>query len=300
MTTARYCGWGTWVFLRVLRKLGVINAISFTVKARVLGHSVRVPIDHGIGENMLYVGEPWAHGVYPLLLRAFPGTFVDVGVNLGQTLTRVRILDAERPYVGFEPNPRCVAYAQRLADLNGFRNAPIVPAGLSTDDGAAELTMNTPDAGDEGATLVRDFRPGHTVHRRLPVRLVRFATAEQELGIGPLGIVKIDVEGSEREVLRSLEQRLTADRPAILLEILPVGRPENVDRLGRQQDIEALFQQLRYRLFRIHNKPGHMRLEAMEVPIGVHNDQDLANFIVLPVERCEEELLASLRTGVQQ
>lgn len=299
MALDRYCSPLTWAVLRFLRKTRILPHISYTVNARIMGTTVRVPIVRGTGENMLYVGEPWAHAIYPLLLRAFPGTFVDVGVNLGQTLTRVRILEADRAYIGFEPNPLCVHYARELARLNGFAAVPIVEAGLADVDGAAQLSMNDDNAADEGATVVPDFRPGRPVRHRMEVKLVRFATVERDMTIGRLGMVKIDVEGSEREVLLSIGDRLRNDRAAVLLEILPTGVPALPDRLQRQQDIEAFFQRIDYRLLRIHNKPGSMKLERMEGPIGIHNDQDLANFIVLPAERCDE-LMPVLTAALQQ
>ena len=64
-----------------------------------------------------------------------------------------------------------------------------------------------------------------------------------------------------------------------------MGRAEHVDRLERQQDIEAFFKRMDYRMNRIPNKGTGIRLEALTAPIGIHDDQDLSNFIVLPAER---------------
>ena len=285
MPVSTYCSPATWLMLRILKKLGVLPHLAFNVNARVQGKRIRVPIQRGHGMNGLVIGEPWGHLIFAPLLKAFPSTFVDVGVNLGQTLVRIRSLSADTPYIGFEPNPICVQYARELVRINGFREAPIVPAGLSDSDAVLDLRMNNDDLTDQGASVVADFRPGAAVHHRFPVNVVRFETAERAMGIGPLGVVKIDVEGGEREVLRGLEERIGSDRPAIVLEILPVGRAEHVDRLERQQDIEAFFKRMDYRMNRIRNKGTDIRLEALTAPIGIHDDQDLSNFIVLPAER---------------
>jgi len=300
MSTATYCSFTTWTLLRVLKKLHLLERMSFIVNATIMGVRVRVPIVQGHGMHAMPAGEPWGHHLYTPLLAAFPGTFVDVGVNLGQTLTRLRTVDKTRPYIGFEPNPICIQYARELARLNGFLHCPIVPAGLSTQDGFVDLVMNNDDLTDSGASIVKDFRPGTRIHHRMPVAITQFDTAERDLGpLGKLGVVKIDVEGAEREVLMSMSDRISRDRPAIFLEILPVGRAEHVDRLQRQQDIEALFQALDYRMNRIHNKGTSTRLEPMNGPIGIHNDQDLANFVVLPAER-NEELFPQLTRALAQ
>ncbi|MBK8499733.1 MAG: FkbM family methyltransferase [Flavobacteriales bacterium] len=300
MAVRTYCSRGVWYALRALTKLGVLRYLTFSVRAMIMGRKVRVPVMQGHGPGALSVGEPWGHALYTPLLDSFPGTFIDVGVNLGQTLTRVRITHPDLPYLGFEPNPICVQYSRELVRLNGFRDSPIVPAGLADRDGVVDLVMNNDDLTDSGASIVQDFRPGLKVLHRVTVTVLRFTSVERDLHIGKLGVVKIDVEGAEREVLLSMEQRISSDRPAIVLEILPVGRPEHTDRLRRQQDIEAFFARLDYRMVRIHNKGASTRLERMAAPIGIHNDQQLANFVVLPAERCEEMLPLLDRAIAQQ
>lgn len=276
--------------IRALNKFGLLRYLNFTVKARVMGSPILIPIQQGHGMHSLPVSEPWGHYLFAPLLRAFPGTFVDVGVNLGQTLTRLRSVDRNTPYIGFEPNPFCIQYSRNLVRLNGFTDTPIVPCGLGATDGIVDLVMNNDNLTDPGASMVQGFRPSLKVYHRLPVPVMRFATAERDMGIGKLGVVKIDVEGSEREVLLSMEHKLATDRPAIFLEILPSGRADKADRLARQEDIEALFKRLDYRLNRILENGQQVRLDALNGPIGVHSDQSLSNYLVLPAERCEELL----------
>lgn len=290
MAAATYCSGATWTYLRVLQRTGLLRRMNVEMKARVLGKTVRIPVVEELGLLALQVGEPWADRLFPVLMHHFPGTFVDVGVNIGQTLTKVRSIDPSVPYVGFEPNPACIKYSRELAQRNGWANTPIVPAGLAEQDGLIDLLMINDDPADPAASIVSDFRPGIKVHRRIPVALLSFATVERTIPIPPIGVIKIDVEGAEREVLLSLRERIAKDRPAIFLEILPVGVKAQAQRLQRQQDIESLFAALHYKLVRIHNKGEASRLEVMEGPIGIHDDQDLANFVILPGERLAQEL----------
>jgi len=41
-----------------------------------------------------------------LLLK--DGVFIDIGMNLGQTLIKLKCVDPNIRYFGFEPNPGCV------------------------------------------------------------------------------------------------------------------------------------------------------------------------------------------------
>jgi FkbM family methyltransferase len=64
------------------------------------------------------------------LMTARKGTFVDVGMNLGQTLLAAKAIDPARHYIGFEPNPHCFAYCEQLTQLNQLPNVSLVPIGL--------------------------------------------------------------------------------------------------------------------------------------------------------------------------
>ena len=62
---------------------------------RVVAPSVqiRVPLIGGIGFANLDPGEEWMTSILSVLLpRRCPGAFVDVGVNVGQTMLKVKAL----------------------------------------------------------------------------------------------------------------------------------------------------------------------------------------------------------------
>lgn len=287
-----YCGPLTWSVLRALQRTGLLRRLNFSVRARIGGKRVSVPIREGIGTALLMPDEPWMLPLMTELLRQFPGVFVDVGVNVGQTLMKVKAIEPGRSYVGFEPNPACVHYSQELILLQRYTDARLVPTGLADHDGLLQLDLYTTGLDDSTATIVSDFRPGFPVFRKLIIPVMRFDTAARDLDIGMLGVVKIDVEGGEREVLIGMEGRLRIDRPAIVLEILPAGA--QAKRLQRQQDVEALFARADYRLFTIIQEGGLVRLASLDRPIGVHDDLSLSNYLALPKER-SAAVLASLQ-----
>lgn len=299
MSVPVYCSRTTWNVLRVMHKLGMLPHLAFTIGAKVMGHKVKIPILRGHGVHGLPMSELWGHHLFPPMLKAFPGTFVDVGVNLGQTLIRLRTVSPNTPYIGFEPNPICVQYTRELVRINGWEGYPIIPTGLGEKDMVLDLVMNNDDTSDSGASLVSGFRPGVKEHHRIPVAVMSFDTAVRSMGIGPLGVVKIDVEGAELEVLLGLSDRFAKDRPGVFLEILPTGRIADKLRLPRQERVEAFFQQHNYQLIRIRNKGKDTRLEPMTGPIGVHDDQDLSNFVAIPAER-SAELLPMLEAAMAQ
>ncbi len=292
MAHGRYCDPLTWFFLRALKHTGLLSYFNFSVRANIGGHRLRVPIRQGVGIDLLVQDEPWMHPLLRGLLAQFPGTFVDVGVNVGQTLCKLKSIEPQRTYVGFEPNPVCIHYAQELVLRQRYADARIVPTGLADRDGLVHMELHSSSIVDSAATIMSDFRPGFTVFRKFIIPVLRFDTAAHDLGSLSLGIVKIDVEGGERDVLLGMESSIVRDRPAVVLEILPVGK--QTPRLPRQEEVEALFARSNYRLHRIGMRDGTLRLEAMTASIGVHDDQRLSNYLAVPAERTET-VLASLQ-----
>ncbi len=281
--SAQYCSGPRWAFLRLLRKTGALAYLNLTVPAMIAGRAVRVPIRHGVGMNLLLADEPWMEPLLRILLDRFPGAFIDVGVNVGQTLCKVKGIDPAREYYGFEPDPGCAHYSQELAVHHGYDRTRILSAGLSNIDGILTLEYHSTTEADSSATTVSDFRPGFPVLRRKSVPVLRFDTCSRDMSIERVGTVKIDVEGGELEVLQGMEARIGRDRPAVILEILPPGK--HATRLARQQEVEALFARTGYSLFRIAAAGHGLRLTPIVGAIGIHDDQSLSNYLALPSER---------------
>lgn len=284
--TTHYCTRFAWNALRFFRRTGVLAHINYRVDALIIGRRFSVPIRGGVGTPLLIKHDPWMPTLLQGLLDLFPGTFVDVGVNVGQTLCKVKAIAPERAYVGFEPNPACVQYVRQLTRLNDLREVRIVPVGLSDRDGPTSLFLFQDTVADPAASVVSDFRPTDVTYDEFIIPIFRFGTLEDKLGIGHLGIVKVDVEGGEREVLLGMEHHINKDRPAVLIEILPIH--SDSARLSRQQDVEACFTRLGYRLFRVGSSEGALYCEPMTEPIGMNNDPELSNYVALPQERSEE------------
>jgi FkbM family methyltransferase len=257
---------------RALRRAGLRG-----FNGKLLGQRFVIP---RVGDTWLDLAEPW---MPPLLERLFPlrsGAFVDVGVNLGQTLLVAVALDRGRRYVGFEPNPSCVSYAARLIEANHLANCRLVPAGLSDRTELVALDVFHEDT-DSAASMVQGFRPGQEVRARKDVAVFNPADLPPDVLLSPIGIVKIDVEGAEKEVLSGLAPILRRDRPLVVVEVLPAYSEDNDLRLPRQRSIEQLLGELDYRILRLSHAP----LFATRIPeFGVHGDLSQCDYVLAPSE----------------
>ncbi|MES2915500.1 MAG: FkbM family methyltransferase [Pseudomonadota bacterium] len=157
--------------------------------------------------------EPEVAAAIARLLKR-PGTFVDVGANLGQTLGKVLAVDPDRSYLGFEPQIGACHYIHAFLTANGLRNARVLPFGLSDKTGL--MSFWSAGEADTMASLV-DEGQGKTqsvVMTRIGDEVL------SELDIGDIAAIKIDVEGAEYQVLRGFERTLSTIGPPIIFEVL--------------------------------------------------------------------------------
>jgi len=203
-----------------LLRFNTINRLLNVTVAQKLGTSTfRLPVTGGIGLNNLEPREAWLDQVISVLLAHRRGAFIDVGVNVGQTMLKVKQAAPEAPYVGFEPNPVCYAYARRLIAVNQFRHCTLIPVGLA--DTTRIVPMYLCDDSDVGASIVNGFRPAGHYAQTQYVPVMRGDDVLATLELRDVAVLKIDVEGGELEAIEGARDTLTR-RPFVVCEILPL------------------------------------------------------------------------------
>lgn len=224
----------------------------------------------------------WMIDLLKKLFIKFPDIqgFMDIGSNIGQTLIKLKSVNAKIPYIGFDPNPQCVAYVQRLIHVNRWSNTHVVALGISDHNHLAKLQMYTPSITDKAASIIQEFRR-QTIYEEFFVPVFDFETIYQSFDKFFPGIIKIDVEGAEWYVLKSFNPYLEKHKPLILIEILPVYNEQNKSRLEIQNKIESLLKQSGYEIYRIEKK----RVKFMGlVPldrIGIHDRLDWTDYLLI-------------------
>ena len=219
------------------------------------------------------------------LFKKWEGAFLDIGVNLGQTLIKVKGVESKRKYIGFEPNPTCVFYVKELIKKNQFEDCTIFPVGLSTEDSILLLECTNNAEVDSAASLIKNFRPSRIIYHRIPIPVFRYQSITNMLNVDEIGIVKIDVEGSELEVVKTLYSVFENCRPIVLLEVLPIYSEENIRRKERQEELERIFEELNYWFFRVVKSAENSFIELERIKnIGIHSNLNQCDYVVVPNE----------------
>lgn len=152
-----------------------------------------------------------------------PGdVFIDVGANIGY-LTAVGC-DRVGPsgcVVAFEPVPAYATCVQRLADDNPGYRIEVVPKAVSDREGTASIDVSA--IGNIGwNTMVPGLMPKSHRAQTLDVEMVRLDQTLAELEVNNVTVIKIDVEGFEMSVLKSIKGLWDrGERPTIICEINP-------------------------------------------------------------------------------
>lgn len=209
--------------------------------------------------------------VFQRLLASRPGTFIDIGVNIGQTLVKILGIDRNRAYVGFEPQIPCCYNVEQFLKLNDLRNVTVLPIAIS--DSNSILKFYSHGQFDEMASL--ETKNEET----LPV--VSYAQARigdevlRELEIQEICAIKIDVEGAELQVIRGLQETLLAKHPPLIFEILPnfYGLVERIMHPPaycekNQASADAIFHILTdigYEIFNIDDKGSEKKISRFEL-----------------------------------
>jgi FkbM family methyltransferase len=145
-----------------------------------------------------------------------PDVFFDVGANYGTHSILFRSADVY--VIAFEPNPTCFEFCRQVCRLNGFSVPRWENVALGSHIADVDLIYPERDTW-LGSTSpgVRDMvsSAGETVRVRVPQRPLD--DYYDEAAVKKL-LIKIDVEGSEMEVLLGASRILKDIRPAVIFE----------------------------------------------------------------------------------
>jgi len=149
-----------------------------------------------------------------ILAQLLPGggTSIDVGANRG--VFAYALADIADRVVAFEPNPDYAFFARWM--LRG--RAELHEVALSDESGRGTLYVPFSDQGMV-LHLAGSLKRTHSQFHSINTYDVEVRTLD-DFNLMDVRFIKVDVEGSEREVLEGARGTIARDRPIMLLELL--------------------------------------------------------------------------------
>lgn len=163
------------------------------------GSTILVRLDDFVGRTIYYFGDldPKITWVCNSLLR--PGdTVLDVGANCGLVSIYASKLVGPTGHVhAFEPQPDLAELMQKSLGIDGYSQVSVHNIALSENDGVMNMHIAANNSGQASLSL-QTAVPVKTIQ----VQVRRTADYLSGLNLGPVRLMKLDVEGHEESVLR--------------------------------------------------------------------------------------------------
>ena len=141
-------------------------------------------------------------------------TLLDIGANRGiYSIYMSRAAGPSGRVIAFEPQPELKEHLEKMKRSFGLANLTIENVGLSSAPG--ELLMRRPKAGAGAASFHIDPAADW---EEFKVPVVRLDDYVAQSGIGPVHLIKCDVESHELEVFKGGAATLRRDLPALIFE----------------------------------------------------------------------------------
>lgn len=174
-------------------------------------------------------------------------TYMDIGSNVG--LRSVYSLSTGRNTILIDPNPEVNKITKSMIELNGFKNYTMEQIGLSDSDTGGELKFYI-----SSSAYMSSFNKEHAALDKIVGEItIPVTSIDKYIFKNPdvmPGILKIDVEGFEMNVLKGAKNTLEKYKPAIVIEILDMGENRNA--------IVDYLEQFSYKPYFLFNKDEKM------------------------------------------
>lgn len=215
--------------------------------------------------------------------------FLDIGANIGwQTIFGSRIVGDNGKVYSFEPDEKNYAVLERNIQLNNLSNVVAVQQALADIEYTGALYSSTINFGNHVLDPAFLDPRVHSTHNKVSVTTLDKFLETNNIDIKKIGLVKIDVEGSEHRVLAGGEKFFSQQRPNIILEF----SPSQMRQCGRSVfDIFSFIDRLGYSPYQIEKiditKP-HYRVkpltfaDLLQLTQMIMNTTEYRDLLLLP------------------
>ena len=147
-------------------------------------------------------------------------TVIDVGSNVGSyALSMAMLVGAQGAVIAFEADPGVAMILRKNIQANGLSQVQVVEAAAYHTNGYVRLGRALASSGYSG--LYYDNKGTQWFE----VPAVTLDSTVRRLGLNKVDLVKIDVEGAEKDVIAGMSELLETKRPMLLIELHPAVVP---------------------------------------------------------------------------
>ena len=147
---------------------------------------------------------------------------IDIGANIGDTTVPIALCTGITGMtIGFDPNPYVYKILEKNATLNaGKMNIIPAPYAITKEDGEFYFISSEASFANGGISSTRDSKHGKFVypHKINGVNLKKFLQEKYDNRLDKLSFIKIDAEGYDKEIVKSIADLIYQYKPTIIAE----------------------------------------------------------------------------------
>jgi FkbM family methyltransferase len=164
--------------------------------------------------NLLHEKD-YSHFLLHLTQMIEPKTFIDIGAHIGTYTLRIAKLFPNCQVISFEPFIENYYSLSCSIKLNNLTNVKAYPIALGNYEGYTELFINQKNPGGHSIRKIRPIK-GYLMKWSLKVKITKldsFSPFDEPV------LIKVDVEGSEKEVLKGALNTLKTHAVVLAVEV---------------------------------------------------------------------------------
>lgn len=269
----------------------ILRRIRKKVSIKAGENRLQIPLNSYGSMKAILWHPSWKTHLIQKILTFSDGAFVDIGANMGQTLLDFASVRKDADYYGFEPNSECIHYMNQIIRLNQLNDFHIIPTALSEKPALSPLYMLTNNPTDSSASILREMRPEENYQIDY-VPSFRFDDIWQVLNDPQIGLIKIDVEGAELNVLQGMPRVINEQRPVMICEVLFANSMGDFQAYTKRiKKLEEHLSKFDYQIYQINkNNDDFVALKHFEkfpLKVWTQENADDCDYLLLPKEKKE-------------
>jgi len=158
---------------------------------------------------------------------------IDIGANIGDTTVPMAISTSKNGLtIGFDPNPYVFKILEKNSTLNkGLYNLRVHQNAISTKDEEFYFISSEASFGNGGISPTQESIHGRFVYPNKihGVNLKLFLEQNYPEWLNKLSLIKIDTEGYDKEIIKSIHDLISKYKPVIIAESF--GKASDDDKL---------------------------------------------------------------------
>ncbi len=205
---------------------------------------------------------------------------IDIGANIGDTTVPIGLCAGKAGLtLGFDPNPYVFKILEVNASLNKDKtNIVPIPYAIAKQEEEYYFISSEASFANGGISPTKESKHGKFIYPKKikGVHLKKFLEENYRDHLTRFTFIKIDTEGYDKEILKSIRDLITAYKPIIIAESF--GKASNEDKI----ELYEIIDQLGYAIYHFEDFDSFAGIEQLKEKKDITRFKHTINIYAIP------------------